>query len=149
MTALPTKPTVLTLHERDITSEVCQRCAKCCEIDIQLPNTNSRYRQFLRGVGYTLSPPPVEGQDDCCDKVHDATLHLGPCRHLDSQVDDLGITLFSCRLHGDLRRPQLCEEFNCVSWAKTRGEYSIANQFLFHAERAIAGARRIVGVNTK
>lgn len=42
--------TLLTIHERDITSEVCQRCAKCCEVDVQLPGTNSRYRKFLPAI---------------------------------------------------------------------------------------------------
>lgn len=128
--------TLLTIHERDVTSELCQRCAKCCEIDITLAATNSRYRRFLRGVGFRLTPAAVEGRDDCCDDAHDATLHLGPCTHL--QRDNVeGETLFRCGLHGDPRRPQLCEDFNCVSWAKAANTYTLNNHLLRAAQEAL------------
>ncbi len=128
-------PAVLTIHERDITSDVCRRCARCCEVDIALPGTNSRYRRFLRAIGYRLSPPAAEGQADCCDKVHDATLHLGPCQHLKSETV-AGEVLHSCGLYGDPRRPQLCDEYNCVSWAKAQDSYKLTNPHLAAAQHA-------------
>ncbi len=61
----------LDIHERDIGSELCQRCAACCRITFNLQDTTPRYRRFLRQIGYTLIPPPAQGQADCCNKKHD------------------------------------------------------------------------------
>jgi len=140
--------TLLTIHERDITSEVCRRCARCCEVDLQLTNTNPRYRRFLRGVGFRLTPPPKEGSDDCCDAVHDVTLHLGPCRHLRKDAVN-GETLFSCGLYGDARRPELCEHFNCVSWAKASNSYNLGNAMLRAAQEAWLKATALEPGETK
>jgi len=132
----------LSIHERDITSAVCQRCAKCCEIDIRVPNTDSRYRAFLRGVGLRISPTPSSGQIDCCDQVHEITLHLGPCEHLRSRRES-GTTIYACALHGDARRPILCDHYNCVSWAKAHNRYSSDNPMLVAAQEALRSARSL------
>lgn len=137
---------VPSVHERDIVSAVCQRCARCCELDIKLTPSDSRYRRFLRGVGLSLVPPQPNS-DDCCDQVHDVTLHLGPCRHLQKPPVN-GETLFFCELFGDNRRPQLCRDFNCVSWAKARNEYHADNAALVAAREAWARTAPAVDVET-
>lgn len=133
--------TVLAIHERDITPEVCRRCAACCQVDVRVPNTDSRYRRFLRGIGLSISPPISDGKDDCCDNVHEITVHLGPCSHLRSQPTD-GATLYSCMLYDDLRRPQLCEQYNCVSWAKANNAYNLNNAVLSAAQRVWVSVHR-------
>ncbi len=136
---------VLTIHERDISPAVCQRCARCCQIEIKLPNTDSRYRKFLRGVGMNLSPPVADGQDDCCDDPHEATLRLGPCMHLRSE-ETPGGPRYACALYGDSRRPELCEHFNCVSWAKVANLYNPRNELMACAQRAFEQARSDVAL---
>jgi hypothetical protein len=129
--------TVLAIREADTTSDVCRRCAKCCEIELRVANTDSRYRRFLRGMGLQISPPVSDGKEDCCDQVHEVTVHLGPCRYLRSEPLE-GQTLYSCALYGDARRPQLCEQYNCVSWAKANNAYHVNNQMLAAAQTAWA-----------
>lgn len=46
----------LTITQRDISSELCQRCAACCRVALTLRNTDSRYRMFLRTLGFTVLP---------------------------------------------------------------------------------------------
>lgn len=134
-------PVVLTIHERDITFEVCRRCARCCQIELTLPNASTRYRKFLRGVGLRLSPAPAEQRLDCCDMPHDVTVQLGPCGHLKSETVD-GEAALLCGLYGDARRPQLCEEYNCVSWAKSLDRFTLDNEVLAAAQRARNRLRR-------
>lgn len=126
---------VLAIHERDITPEVCRRCAACCQVELRVQNTDSRYRRFLRGIGLSISPPISDGKDDCCDGVHEVTVHLGPCQHLRSEPTD-GQTLYSCALYDDLSRPQLCEQYNCVSWAKANNAYNVNNALIAGAQSA-------------
>ena len=139
------EPNVLTIHERDVTSELCQRCAKCCEIDVAISSADSRYRRYLRGVAFNVSPPSAESSDDCCDKVHDITLHLGPCAHLRATKNEDG-TLYTCALYGDVRRPQLCEQYNCVSFAKALNQYHLKNARVVAAQAALNGLASVTGV---
>lgn len=126
---------VLSIHERDITPELCQRCARCCRIEIKIPNTDSRYRRFLRQVGFTVVPTVApESTGDCCDAVHEITLDIGPCRHLVTEQDERG-DRYACSLYGRPERPQLCEEYNCVSWAKATNTYEVANDTIRHAQK--------------
>lgn len=120
-----------TIHERDITSSVCQRCAHCCHIRIKLPKTDSRYRAFLRQIGVPLLPPAVEGGKDCCEKEHDAEIDLGMCPHL-VESD----TKFACALYGTPSFPEMCAEFNCVSWAKAFNVFDKNNRVIQAALRA-------------
>jgi hypothetical protein len=128
-------PTVLTIREADITSELCRRCAACCQISIQVPNLDARFRRFLRGVGFEVSPPPKEESEDCCDGTHASTVHLGPCRHLIRRDGEAGAT-HECAAYDDPRRPQLCADFNCVSWAKANNTYNLDNVLLVRAQAA-------------
>ena len=124
------KAAAIRIHERDVGSKLCQSCAACCRILLKIPGTDSRYRTFLRTVGFQVVPAPAPGQADCCDKVHDVELDMGFCKHLDVKADQT----FACRLHGTSAFPQLCEQFNCVSWAKANNNYSDGNPLLRHVQ---------------
>lgn len=125
----------LSIHESDISSELCQTCAACCTIKLQVAGTNSRYRKFLRTTGFKVEPVPAEGMDDCCEEQHDITINMGPCKHLKSVEVSTG-RRFLCELHGSSRFPRLCAEYNCVSWAKARNNYTNANDLLMAAQKA-------------
>ncbi len=101
---------------------------------------DGRFRRFLRAVGFDLTPAPKEGNDDCCDGVHATTVHLGPCRHLVTREGDTG-AINECAMYDDPRRPQLCADFNCVSWAKANNNYTLDNQFLTRAQEAWLAVR--------
>lgn len=124
------------IHERDIRSELCQRCASCCRIHVHIPKADSRYRQFLRRVGVRVLPHPKEGEDDCCTEAHTITLDLGNCQNLITTESDGG-KHYQCRLYGSAGYPRLCAEYNCVSWAKYRDAYNSNNEILQAASRAL------------
>ena len=135
---------LLTITERDITSELCQRCASCCRsITVNVPSVEPRFRRFLRGIGLNVSPAADEGDEDCCDGTHDIRLEVGPCQHLKKRRGTAG-TIYSCALYGRASRPQLCADFNCVSWAKVENSYNLNNPMLRAAQSAWA---RTVGAN--
>jgi hypothetical protein len=126
----------LDIHERDIDSQLCQTCGACCRITFKLRETTPRYRRFLREIGYTLLPPPAEGKPDCCDKRHDATVDMDFCSHL--EISELAEGKhYRCRIHATPRYPELCEQFNCVSWAKANETYSARNSLLASAQQAL------------
>ena len=127
---------LLSIHEADITPELCRRCAKCCEIDIAIPSVDPRRRMYFRGVGLNISPPPKDGKDDCCDQTHDVTLHLGPCTHLKAECKGPD-RLYTCALFDDARRPRLCEDYNCVSWAKVHDQFNLSDHRLAAAQAAL------------
>jgi hypothetical protein len=129
------RPTLLAIREADITSGVCRRCAACCQVTIQVAGADARYRKFLREVGLELVPPPRPGKDDCCDDAHAVTVKLGPCRHLVTGLGAGGEPSFGCAVYEDVRRPQLCADFNCVSWAKTNNTYTMDNQLIVRAQQ--------------
>jgi len=104
----------LDIHERDIEPGLCQTCAACCRITFKLRDTTTRYRKFLRQIGYTLLPPPAAGQQDCCAGKHNATVDMDYCRHLEIN-QHLNGNLYICRVYGTEDLPELCAEFNCVS----------------------------------
>lgn len=126
----------LDIHERDIGSKLCQMCAACCRITFNLQDTTSRYRQFLRQIGYNLLPPPVQEQTDCCDKKHDAKVDMGYCMHLEIEERPDG-NVYRCHIYGTSEYPDLCEQFNCVSWAKANDTYSERNSLLASAQQAL------------
>ena len=129
----------LDIHERDIEPSLCRRCAACCRVTFKLRDTTSRYRRFLRQIGYTVLPA-APGQVDCCAKKHDATVDMGYCKHLEIDQGDDGTT-YRCRVHGTAELPELCAQFNCVSWAKANDHYTTSNALLVHAQRALDGLR--------
>jgi hypothetical protein len=126
----------LDIHERDIEPKLCQRCAACCRITFNLQDTTPRYRRFLRQIGYNLLPPPAQGQADCCDKKHDVKVDMGYCRHLEIEERPEG-KFYRCRIYGTNDFPDLCAQFNCVSWAKANDTYSERNTLLVRAQQAL------------
>jgi hypothetical protein len=126
----------LDIHERDIEPRLCQVCAACCQITFKLRDTNSRYRRFLRQIGYNLVPSPLPGQADCCDKKHDVTVNMGYCKHLDITPHGDG-DAHRCRIYRTDELPELCSQFNCVSWAKANDSYTPGNALLARAQQAL------------
>lgn len=120
----------------DIGSELCQSCAGCCRILLNLAGTSSRYRKFLRTIGFKVLPEAADGQDDCCAENHDIRVDMGHCKHLDLTTAD-GQIKYSCSLYGTDRFPELCADFDCVSWAKHGGNYHDGNPLLQIAQRAL------------
>lgn len=104
------------ISESDIQSKVCQLCAACCRIRLKISNTDSRYRKFLRTVGFRVLPEPRLNETDCCEKVHDIDIDMGYCKHLEAHVED-NVTRYECGVHDTDMLPELCRHFNCVSWA--------------------------------
>jgi len=130
----------LNIVHADITSELCQRCAACCRIYLTLANTDSRYRKFLRTIGYSVLPPAVEGEQDCCDEIHDVRLDMGSCKHLEITTGDEE-TSYRCQLHGTSEFPQLCADFDCVSWSKHNNAYNEDNHTIVTAQMALDALR--------
>ena len=130
----------LDIHERDVGEALCRACAACCRVTFRLEGTNSRYRRFLRQIGWRVLPPAREGRADCCEAKHEATVDAGPCRNLVSE-DHAGAPRHRCRIHGTAEYPDLCADFNCVSWAKAHDNYSEKNHLLVAAQRALDGLR--------
>lgn len=127
----------LDIHERDIDSQLCQTCAACCRVTLKIRDTGTRYRQFLRQIGYTVIPPTVSGKADCCDKKHDVTLDMDFCKHLRVSTVPGGGQTYQCAIYGAANYPELCEQFNCVSWAKAHENYSQRNSLLVKAQQAL------------
>ncbi len=125
------------IHEGDIRSEVCQQCAACCNVVLKVAATESRYRVFLRQVGFRVLPPPAAGKKDCCSDRHDIDIDMGPCRHLRTRAAGEAGPRYSCALHGTPELPELCADFNCVSWAKAFNQFDTENAALRQAVQAI------------
>ena len=125
----------LDLHERDVTPTLCQACGGCCRITLRLRETTPRYRRFLRRVGYDVLPGPAPGRDDCCPDRHPATIDAGWCRFLEigSAADHPD---YRCTIHDAPDYPELCAQFNCVSWAKANEKYNERNALLVRAQQA-------------
>jgi Fe-S-cluster containining protein len=92
------------IEPADITSEVCTKCIKrgpphCCEITLTMTRN-------IPPLAVELIKRAIEGIDDL--RIHNGELML-ICQHLDKERG-------SCNIYED--RPQICENFNCVSWAK-------------------------------
>jgi Fe-S-cluster containining protein len=126
----------LNIHERDIEPQLCRACGACCQITFKLRDTNSRYRRFLRQIGYTLLPVCASGQTDCCDKKHDVTVNMGYCKHLDIEHHG-GREEYRCRIYQTDDLPELCAQFNCVGWAKANDTYAPGNVLLEKAQKAL------------
>ena len=130
----------LDIHERDIEPNLCQTCAACCRVTFKLRDTNSRYRCFLRQIGYKVLPDKEHGQADCCDKKHDVTVDMGDCKQLDVEHRHEGAN-YRCHIYGTSDYPELCAQFNCVSWAKANDNYTDNNSLLVSAQQALDGLR--------
>ena len=89
----------------EITSEVCAKCIKkgpphCCEIVL-----GSGHSPLFWG----LLEIATEGIDDL--RVTSTGEIKIICRHLDQERG-------RCNIYNDPRRPQICGNFNCVTWAE-------------------------------
>jgi hypothetical protein len=52
----------INITQKDISSELCQRCAACCDVWLTVPKADPRYRMFLCQRGLRVDPPPKEGR---------------------------------------------------------------------------------------
>jgi|TARA_Y100001951_G_scaffold1559_1_gene1073 Fe-S-cluster containining protein len=98
------------LEESDINSDTCSRCGDCCSIEIR-PKWNTADRRFM-----DLLEVIVDKHDDI-EFVGDGIRIT--CSHL----KDRRCTIYE-------NRPQLCRDFNCVSWAKVSGKMEQYNRVL-------------------
>ncbi len=130
----------ITLTHQDIESRLCRRCAACCRITLNIKNTDSRYRVFLRTLDFAVHPPVKDGDPDCCEKVHDIKIDTGWCKHLEIGEDSHG-KLYGCRLYGQAHYPRLCKEYDCVSWAHHDNTYHDGNALLKTAQMAFDALR--------
>jgi Fe-S-cluster containining protein len=131
----------LDIAEGDITSELCERCAACCRVKLDVVGTNSRYRAFLRKLGYAMTPVSPPGEADCCVKVHDVTLDMGWCKHLEISGAEPSQRL-RCGVYNTSDRPALCADYSCVGWAKASDSYNETNPVLAKAQESLDQLRR-------
>ena len=126
----------INITQKDISSELCQRCAACCDVWLTVPNVDPRYRMFLRQRGLKMDPPPKEGQPDCCEKNHDVKVAAPDCRHME-RFEENGDVRYRCKAYGTSDFPQLCSDFDCVSWARHGNQYNDSNKLLVAAQTAL------------
>ena len=93
------------LRPSDITSSVCNKCIKkghphCCEMVLGVAPPPPVYMELIKRA--------IEGYDDHL-RVSDEGVIILMCSHLDKEN---GV----CTIYED--RPQMCRDYNCVSWAK-------------------------------
>jgi uncharacterized protein (DUF1919 family) len=60
---------------------------------------------------------------------------MGYCQNL-AIVQQPDSVRYGCRIYGTGELPDLCAEFNCVSWAKANDSYSEKNALLVSAQRS-------------
>ncbi len=137
----------LDIHERDVEPILCRTCAACCRVTLSLRDTVSRYRCFLRQIGYEVLPPRTSTSADCCDKRHDARLDMGYCKYLEIG-NTPATTAYRCRIYESEEMPQLCTDYNCVSWAKANDTYNEKNATLVKAQEALERLRSNGAVGT-
>ena len=104
------------LQEKDITPDLCKRCGLCCELTVS-PNTEDpRQLEFYRVI--------AENHPDIT--FSDGSLSI-KCSHL-KQTKLSDTPYYECSIYED--RPQLCRDYNCVSWAKVANDTSRYDQVL-------------------
>ena len=101
------------LQETDITEEVCKGCAICCEIEITPNWKDPRQMEWLRAI--------VDKHEHI--RATEKGIRIR-CSHLEGS-DALG---YQCGIYNE--RPQLCADFNCVSWAKVSNNLTQYNRVL-------------------
>ena len=104
------------LQEKDITEDVCQRCGICCEIELTPNWTDSRRLPWLRAI--------VENHDNITQTGSGIRIR---CSHL-KKTKHATDPHWECDIYED--RPQLCRDFNCVSWAKYSNDLTQYNRVL-------------------
>ena len=104
------------LQEKDITEDVCQRCGICCEIELKPNWKDPRQFEWLGAI--------VENYDNI--ESIDKGIRIR-CSHL-KQTKHSTNPYWECDIYED--RPQLCRDFNCVSWAKYSNDLTQYNRVL-------------------
>ena len=105
------------LQEKDITHDLCKRCGLCCELTVS-PNTEDpRQLEFYRVI--------AENHPDIT--FIDGSLSIR-CSHLRQTKLSSDQPHWECSIYED--RPQLCRDYNCVSWAKVTNDTSRYDQVL-------------------
>ena len=105
------------LQEKDITGDLCKRCGLCCELTIGVDESDPRQVGFLRAVveNYTTIDFLGEGRISIrCSHLKQTKLSTEP--HWECDIYET--------------RPQLCRDFNCVSWAKVTNDRTLYNRVL-------------------
>jgi len=98
------------LQEKDITGELCKKCGLCCELTVT-PNTEDpRQLEFYRTIAENYSHMTFT----------DGALSIR-CSHL-RKTKLAAQPHWECSIYDD--RPQLCRDYNCVSWAKVSNDTS-------------------------
>ena len=96
------------LKEKDITEDLCKRCGLCCSMEIRPSWKDERLMDALR-VMVQNSPDITfigDGISIRCSHLRKTKLAEHP--------------EWECSIYED--RPQLCEDYNCVSWAKVSND---------------------------
>ena len=104
------------LQEKDITEDVCKRCGICCEIELKPNWQDSRRLPWLKAI--------VENHDNIAqtgDGIRIRCSHLRQTKHATNPH-------WECDIYET--RPQLCRDFNCVSWAKVTNDRTLYNRVL-------------------
>ena len=114
--AIPVTVQEWPLQEKDITEDVCKRCGICCEIELK-PNWTDSRRMFWLGA-------IVENHDNITQTGSGIRIR---CSHL-KQTKHATDPHWECDIYED--RPQLCRDFNCVSWAKVTNDLTQYNRVL-------------------
>tara|TARA_R110002020_G_scaffold212966_3_gene419663 strand:+ start:205 stop:621 length:417 start_codon:yes stop_codon:yes gene_type:complete len=106
------------LQEKDITEKVCQSCGICCEIEIKPNWKDPRQFEWLEAI--------VENHDNITATRKGIRIR---CSHL--KQTKMGWLKMECDIYD--KRPQLCRDFNCVSWAKYSNDLTQYNRVLERA----------------
>ena len=101
------------LQEADITESVCKSCAICCEIEIKPNWKDPRQMEWLRAI--------VDKHNHIKDTAKGIRIR---CSYIEGD-DEIG---YKCGIYNE--RPQLCRDFNCVSWAKVSNNLEQYNKVI-------------------
>ena len=103
------------LKEQDITSEVCQKCALCCEMELKPSFIDPRRMEALAVM--------IENHDNIRKTDNGISIRCSPLIDLNDDGSLKGCAIYN-------KRPQLCKDFNCVSWARVSNNKTQYNQVL-------------------